>query len=160
MRCDEGTALRAGDVTVADLVGAGRARSDVTEPTLNAYITVTVDRARAEAASRDAELEALATAKKIIIEKVGGGAAAASFLQLGASAKVRGAPVNRRGGGNPRHRAPAPKPMARTRLPPPQGRAGATPVPPGGASRLSRAGYRLISPPPARARGRHGPAAS
>lgn len=51
-----GRALRSGDVTVADLVESVLARIDVTEPTLNAYITVTVDRARAEAASLDAEL--------------------------------------------------------------------------------------------------------
>ena len=53
-----GRALRSGDLTAVELVESVLARIEQTEPSLNAYVTVTADRARAEAATLDAELRA------------------------------------------------------------------------------------------------------
>ena len=55
---EAGRALRAGELTVVSLVESVLGRIVETEPTLNAYITVTAESARTTAASLDAELQA------------------------------------------------------------------------------------------------------
>ena len=55
---EAGRALRAGDLTVSALVGSVLERIEETEPTLNAYITVTPESARTAAAALDAEFRA------------------------------------------------------------------------------------------------------
>ena len=55
---EAGEALRAGAVTATALTEAVLARIEATEPTLNAYITVTAEIARAEAAAVEVELRA------------------------------------------------------------------------------------------------------
>jgi len=55
---DAGRALRDGSLTSATLTESVLARTDATEPTLNAFITRTDDLAREQAAAADAELEA------------------------------------------------------------------------------------------------------
>ena len=55
---EAGEALRAGSVTATALTEAVLARIEATEPTLNAYITVTAEIARAEAAAVEVELRA------------------------------------------------------------------------------------------------------
>ena len=55
---EAGEALRAGSVTATALTEAVLARIEATEPTLNAYITVTAEMARAQAAAVEVELRA------------------------------------------------------------------------------------------------------